>query len=103
MTAPVMLAGLNRANLPDSLKSRMIAVHMKRRLPGDETRRISEAVRRSRSKADTRGPGGMVWRGRGKIDLDALTLPDDIRDRDADIWEPPFAIAHVAGGEWPDT
>lgn len=34
--APVMLAGLNRAKLPDSLKSRMIAIHMKRRLPGDE-------------------------------------------------------------------
>jgi hypothetical protein len=37
----------------------------------------------------------------GKIDLDQLAMPDGIRDRDADIWEPLFALADAAGGDWP--
>src|SRR5262249_27204597 len=28
------------------------------------------------------------------------SIPSDIRDRDADVWEPLFAIAQIAGGEW---
>jgi hypothetical protein len=28
-------------------------------------------------------------------------LPDEIQDRDADVWEPLIAIADAVGGEWP--
>jgi hypothetical protein len=28
-------------------------------------------------------------------------LPDKIRDRDADVWEPLLTLAEIAGGEWP--
>ncbi len=100
--APVMMAGLKRAKLPDSLKSRMIAIDMKRRLPGkteadfrkrhaeSEARPIREALEKWCDEAE------------GKINLDDIVLPSDIRDRDADIWEPLFAIAQVAGGDWPE-
>ena len=100
--APVMLAGLNRAKLPDSLKSRMIAVHMKRRLPGDEIAEFRKRYAEAEAKPIREALEEWCGEIEGKIDLDALKLPDDIRDRDADIWEPLFAIAHVAGGEWPD-
>jgi hypothetical protein len=41
--APVMMAGLNRARLPDALKTRMICVPMKRRLPGDAVEQFRQA------------------------------------------------------------
>jgi len=98
--APVMMAGLNRAKLPDSLKSRMIAVHMKRRLPGDKIADFRK--RRAEAEAKPICEALTEWcaEAEGKIDLDALSIPSDVRDRDADVWEPLFAIAQVAGGEW---
>jgi hypothetical protein len=30
-------------------------------------------------------------------------IPDDLNDRAADIWEPLFVIADLAGGHWPHT
>jgi hypothetical protein len=100
--APVMLAGLNRAKVPDSLKSRMIAVHMKRRLPGDEIAEFRKRYAEAEAKPIREALGEWCEELQGKINLDALKLPGDIRDRDADIWEPLFAVAHVAGGDWPD-
>jgi hypothetical protein len=29
-------------------------------------------------------------------------MPDGIRDRDADVWEPLLALADEAGGGWPE-
>jgi hypothetical protein len=29
-------------------------------------------------------------------------LPEQIKDRDADVWEPLIAVADAAGGRWPD-
>lgn len=99
--APVMLAGLNRAKLPDSLKSRMIAVHMKRRLPGDEIADFRKRYAEAEAKPIREDLEEWCDEAQGKIDLDALTIPDDIRDRDADVWTPLFAVAEAAGGEWP--
>ena len=28
-------------------------------------------------------------------------MPDSIKDRDADVWEPLLAVADAAGGDWP--
>src|SRR5262249_53418900 len=28
-------------------------------------------------------------------------IPDELNDREADVWEPLFALADLAGGEWP--
>ena len=100
--APVMLAGLNRAKLPDSLKSRMIAVHMKRRLPGDELAEFRKRHAEAEAKPIREALEEWCSEAEGKIDLDALSMPAHIRDRDADIWEPLFAIAKVAGGDWPE-
>src|SRR5262249_6250992 len=29
-------------------------------------------------------------------------LPDTLNDREADLWEPLFVLADIAGGRWPD-
>jgi hypothetical protein len=99
--APVMLAGLNRAKLPDSLKSRIISVHIKRRLPGDEISDFRKRYAEAEAKPIREALAEWCEQVEVKIDLDALSMPDDIRDRDADVWAPLFAIAQIAGGNWP--
>ena len=99
--APVMLAGLNRAKLPDSLKSRMISVNMKRRLPGDEITDFRKRYAEAEAKPIRDALAEWCEQAESKIDLDALSIPSEVRDRDADVWAPLFAIAQVAGGNWP--
>lgn len=96
-----MLAGLNRAKLPDSLKSRMISIHMKRRLPGDEIADFRKRYAEAEAKPVRDALAEWCEQVESKIDLDALSLPSEVRDRDADVWAPLFAIAQVAGGHWP--
>jgi hypothetical protein len=99
--AAVMMGGLLRAKLPDSLKSRMIAIHMKRRMERDEIADFRKRYAEAEAKPIREELERWCEEAQGKIDLNALRLPPDIRDRDADIWEPLFAIAQIAGGPWP--
>lgn len=97
----VALAGLNQ--LPDTLMTRSIVVHMKRRSRGQVVepyrRRVNqpEAVKLTERLADfanqVRATVADAW----------PELPEGIEDRDADIWEPILAIADAAGGHWPAT
>src|SRR4051794_4552448 len=32
----------------------------------------------------------------------ALWVPEELNDRAADVWEPLFVLAEIAGGAWPD-
>jgi hypothetical protein len=98
--AAVMMAGLNRSKLPDSLKSRMISIHMKRRLPDDKVAEFRKRHAEAEAKPIRDALAEWCEELEGKIDLDALSIPADVRDRDADVWEPLFAIAEVAGRDW---
>jgi len=98
----VALAGLG--NLPDTILTRSIICRMRRRAPDE----IVEAFRHR-----VHGPEGEVLLHEFEDIADELTetlsreeawpeLPDEIVDRDADVWEPLIAIADQAGGEWPE-
>jgi Protein of unknown function (DUF3631) len=95
----VALAGIG--DLPDTIMSRAIIVRMRRRGPAD---RVSPF----RSRAND-GEGHQLrddlayWAAKvGKEVGDAWpTLPDNIVDRPAEIWEPLIAVADAAGGSWP--
>lgn len=95
----VALAGLG--DLPDTILTRSVIIRMRRRSP-------HEAVEPYRRRLH--GGEGDVLRGRlaawadsvaGTIGNSWPSLPDGIRDRDADVWEPLVAVADEAGGEWP--
>ncbi len=93
----VALAGLN--DLPDTIMSRSVVVRMRRRAPDEHVEpwrlRINEpeaaALRNMlvRWAADVSGP--IAW----------PTMPTEIQDRTADVWEALLAVADVAGGSWP--
>jgi hypothetical protein len=98
--AAVSLAGLD--DLPATIMSRSIVVRMRRRAPGESIEdfrprlheagghelrdRLSEWIRANRQRLADAWPD----------------MPDGITDRSADVWEAPFAVADLAGGDWPD-
>lgn len=94
----VAMAGLG--SLPDTILSRAIVVKMRRRSPdekiepyrqrvnGPEAERIRERLER--------------WARVAADDIVFPTMPPEIQDRAADVWEALIACADLAGDEWPD-
>ena len=89
--------------LPETLEDRSIEIRMRRKLPG-------EKVERFRKQQVAAIPSTLLHKcARWAYDnLAALREheppppPAALNDRAADSWEPLFAIAQVAGGEWPE-
>jgi len=95
--APYVIAKIG-AIKPPSLASRCIIVPMQRALPHERLERF----RADRMDGTLRLKAAR-W---AKDNFDALRrvdpkMSDDLRGRAADNWRPLFAIAEVAGGEWP--
>ncbi|HET9653729.1 MAG TPA: DUF3631 domain-containing protein [Kineosporiaceae bacterium] len=95
--AMAALAGIGA--MPDTIEDRAVVVRMRRRAPGEEVaayrhRRDAPALAALRTRL-------RVWiRANGKA-LEAATPVMPLEDRAADTWEPLFAVADLAGGEWP--
>jgi hypothetical protein len=84
--------------LPDTILSRSIIIRMRRRHTGETV----EPYRRR-----IHSPEGDRIRGLIEIWAAGVTfegwpeLPQEIQDRNADVWEPLIQIADLIGGEWP--
>jgi len=95
--AAVAVAGLR--TLPDTLASRSIFIHMRRRAPDEH---VEPFRHRHHSEQATPIREALVeWcneRNAGLVDPD---LPEGIQDRAADCWEPLLVVADEAGGDWP--
>ena len=98
--APMAIAGLKTVHA--TIRSRSVIIRMRRR-------RFDQVLDRARHR-DLRDTGNPL-RDRLVVALDALTesltdlipkFPDEVADRDADVWEPLLAIADAAGGAWPE-
>ena len=93
----VALAGLGK--LPDTILTRSIVIHMRRRAATEHV----EPYRRMYA------PIGNLLREELAAWADQIhptlntspDMPPGIEDRDADVWEPLFSIADAAGGDWP--
>jgi hypothetical protein len=88
--------------LPDTIMSRAIVVHMRRRAPDQQVRRYRERIT---------GPEGEPLHGKlaawaasvaGKVGDPWPDMPEGVEDRPADVWEPLIMVADLAGGDWPD-
>jgi hypothetical protein len=95
--AMAMLASIG--DLPDTIMDRAIVVRMRRRGPGEKvapfrTRRDAPALRDLRDRLHE-------WVRSNLVGLEAAVPDLPVEDRAADTWEPLFAIANLAGSEWP--
>lgn len=98
--APKALAGIGA--LPDTLSSRSIPIRMKRKTRNERVDRF----RRRQAEAAAE-PIHQSLAALADYHLQTLTdarpdVPDELGDRAADVWEPLFAIADLAGGRWPE-
>jgi hypothetical protein len=96
--AMAMLAAIG--GLPDTIMDRAIDIRMRRRGPGEQvspfrTRRDAPPLRTIRGQLHE-------W-VRGHLDTLTAAVPElPVEDRAADTWEPLFATAELAGGDWPE-
>lgn len=97
---PKALAGIGK--LPDTIADRSILIRLKRRARGETVARF-----RRREAEAAAEPLHQALASLGEHHVDRLAearpeLPEALDDRAADGWEPLFAIADLAGGDWPE-
>ena len=100
--APAALAGI-AGHMPDTITTRAITVHMRRRAPGEtveafKTRRVEAEAAPLRERL-------AAWVGdvAERVGEAEPEMPEGVTDRSAEIWEPLIAIADAAGDHWPET
>ncbi len=96
----VALGGLG--NLPDTILNRSIVVRMRRRAPNEQ---VEPFRRREVSPCgDVLHAALDAWARRVEPSLAGVwpDMPEQIKDRDADVWEALLAVADAAGGRWPE-
>ena len=92
----VALAGLD--DLPDTLMTRSVIVRMRRRSPTEQVepfRHREHAPEGNEIRDDLANWVQIVQDGAWP------EMPEQISDRNADVWEALFAVADAAGAEWP--
>jgi len=84
-------------HLPDTLADRCIIVQMQRKSPAQKCERCRnlDATRLKRQCERFVLDHGLAISGANP------EIPATLNDRCADIWEPLFALADLAGGDWP--
>ena len=82
----------------DTQRDRSIVVPMRRKMPGEKVERL-----RKRNYSDITRKA-YSWSLENKVRVAAMepVTPICLNDREADCWEPLFAIADLAGGKWPE-
>jgi Protein of unknown function (DUF3631) len=98
---PKAFSGIDDGKLPDTLYSRSVPVRLERRRPDELIERFTH--RRAEPEAEKLSERIASWT---VAHLERLAdaepdLPNELGDREQEVWEPLFAIADLAGGDWP--
>jgi Protein of unknown function (DUF3631) len=95
---PKAIAGLGQ--LPHTVASRSIPVRLKKRKASEPIARFRERKAQPSGEAIAGGIALALEPLIGELEHAEPHLPDELSDRAQDVWEPLFAIADRAGGEW---
>lgn len=98
--APVAIAGI-AGNMPATVTTRGITIHMRRRAPGEHVEPYEEQD--VKPEADQLRAQLSQWIEDISAELQAArpVMPPGVADRKAEIWRALIAIADAAGGDWP--
>lgn len=95
----VAMAGLGF--VPDTIMSRSVVLRMRRRGPNE----VIEPFRRRLHEDEGHALRDALADWAEQVEAAAKVLyppmPDEVQDRDADVWEPLITVADLAGGQWP--
>ena len=97
--AAVALAGLGW--LPDTILSRSIVIHMRRRASDERVEAFRRRVHAPQGESLCRRLAGWAVTILDEATETRPDMPAGIEDRNADMWEALFAVADIAGGDWP--
>nr|WP_317893371.1 DUF3631 domain-containing protein [uncultured Sphingomonas sp.] len=99
--AAIAMAGIGNI-LPDTILTRSVVVKMRKPLPNQKAERYRQRVHGKLGEA-LRGELA-AWADQVRVAASQCwpTLPDNIADRDEDVWGPLIVVADLAGGQWPD-
>jgi hypothetical protein len=92
---PKVIAAIGR--LPDTLADRCIVLRLQRKTADEKCERLRTfdgTALRQRCSEFAKENASAIASARP-------ASPDSLNDRAADIWEPLFALADLAGGDWP--
>src|SRR5437868_6792758 len=93
---PKVLAAIGR--LPDTLADRCIVIRMQRKRPDEECERLKKL-----DAAELRAKCARFVRDHSaEIAAAQPSIPEELNDRAADIWEPMLVMGDLAGGDWPE-
>jgi hypothetical protein len=96
--AAVALAGIG--NPPDTIADRAVVINMRRKTKAEKVQRFRKRIVRPQGLEISGRAAAWSKRALEVFDLEGTEIPEDISDRQADIWEPLLAIADLAGVEW---
>jgi hypothetical protein len=98
--APAALAAIR--DLPDTILSRAVVLHMRRRAPGQSIRPYRE--RTTRPEGETLRDQLAAWAADAekRVGDPWPVMPPGVDDRPGDVWEPLLMVADLAGGDWPE-
>jgi hypothetical protein len=92
---PKVMAAIGR--LPETLADRCIVIRMQRKMWNEEC----DWVRNLDARVLVRKCARFVQDHAPAIGSARPEIPESLNDRAGDIWEPLFALADLAGGDWP--
>lgn len=100
--APMALAGLH-ANMPDTILTRSVVIHMRKRTPDEHVEQFRTRRAEKRAQPTVRDLQAVMTEARVRLMGAEPDLPQGVEDRAAEVWEPLIAVADEAGGHWPAT
>jgi hypothetical protein len=99
---PKLLAGKNSAALGDTLESRCIRIELKRKTRAEQIDRFRRREADAEATALHEAMRSLAEYHVGNLGFARPVLPDELSDRQQDVWEPLLAVADLAGGAWPE-
>lgn len=95
----VGIAGLN--DVPDTISTRSIIVRMRRRAPHEQVEAFRHRLHEPEGHRIREALAAWIEPFTAQLREAWPQMPAEIKDREADCWEPLFAVADVAAGDWP--
>lgn len=96
----VAVAGLG--SLPDTILTRSVIIRMRRRARNETVEPFRQRIHTAEGHALRDRLAAWADSVRDQVDGVFPTMPEEVTDRPADVWEPLIAVADAAGGLWPE-
>lgn len=95
----VAVAGLG--SLPDTILTRSVIIRMRRRARNEKAEPFRARIHETEGHQLRDRLAQWADTVREQVAQTWPTMPEEVTDRPADVWEPLIAVADAAGGDWP--